>query len=496
MSQISIANLTFGYEGSYDHVFENIHVQLDTDWKLGLVGRNGRGKTTLLNLLLGKYSYSGVISASVEFEYFPYPVRDKERMTLDVVEEIVPDYEYWQLSRELNYLKFDQEGLYRPFASLSFGERTKVLMAVLFLKENQFLLIDEPTDHLDMDTRKIISTYLNRKKGFILVSHDREFLDGCVDHIMSLNPCEITVTKGNFSTWWENKSRQDAFELAEHEKLKKDIRRLTQTARQSGQWADRVESTKIGFHSEINGKFIGTRAYLGEKSRKMQQRRKNLERRQQRAIEEKSKLLKNLEQVEELKLFPQTYRRSVLLEARNLCLQYESKTVLDGFDLKLEQGERVALCGKNGCGKSTVLKALLGEIEASGGELRLPGDLKISYLSQDTDWLTGTLEEFEERQKLDGSLFRAILRKLDFSREQFEKPLDAYSAGQKKKLLIAGSLCQQVHLYIWDEPLNYIDLFSRMQIEQLILKYEPTMIFVEHDGAFVERVATRVKQLP
>lgn len=495
MSQISIVDLTFGYEGSYEYVFENINVQLDTDWKLGLVGRNGRGKTTFLNLLLGRFSHQGSISASVGFEYFPYPVRNQEQMALDVVEEIVPGFEYWQLSRELNYLEFDQEGLYRPYSSLSFGERTKVLLAILFLKENQFLLIDEPTNHLDMDTRKIIATYLNKKKGFILVSHDREFLDGCVDHIMSINPNEITVTKGNFSIWWENKSRQDAFELAEHEKLQKDIRRLTQAARRSGQWADKMESAKIGFHSQVNEKFIGTRAYLGEKSRKLQQRRKNLERRQQRTIEDKNKLLKNLEQVEELKLFPKSYQKSTLLEARDVCLQYGSKTVIETLSLKLENGERIALYGKNGCGKSTVLKALLGEIKAVRGELSLPEDLNISYVSQDTDWLTGTLDEFVKQQNLDGSLFRAILRKLGFSRAQFEKSLDDYSAGQKKKVLIAGSLCRQAHLYIWDEPLNYIDVFSRMQIEQLILDYQPTMIFVEHDCAFVERIATRVEIL-
>ena len=143
MSLINIQNLTFSYDGSYDNIFENVSFQLDTDWKLGFTGRNGRGKTTFLNLLLGSYSYSGKISSSVSFEYFPYKVEDKTAVTIDIVEQIYPDYQYWQIAKELNLLEVSEEVLYRPFNTLSNGEQTKVLLAVLFLKENSFLLIDE-----------------------------------------------------------------------------------------------------------------------------------------------------------------------------------------------------------------------------------------------------------------------------------------------------------------------------------------------------------------
>ena len=161
MSLINIQNLTFAYDGSYDNVFENVSFQIDTDWKLGFTGRNGRGKTTFLNLLLGKYSYSGTISASVNFEYFPYNVAEKSVNTIDIVEQIYPDYEYWQIVKELNLLQVDEEVLYRPFETLSNGQQTKVLLAVMFLKENSFLLIDEPTNHLDLQAREIVSRYLN-----------------------------------------------------------------------------------------------------------------------------------------------------------------------------------------------------------------------------------------------------------------------------------------------------------------------------------------------
>ena len=154
MSLIQINNLTFTYEGSFDPVFENVSFQIDTDWKLGFIGRNGKGKTTFLNLLMNRYEYSGSITSSVEFEYFPFPVKERSRMTLEILEEIDPLMEQWELIRELNLLDTDPEILYRSFSSLSFGEQTKALLAALFLKEQAFLLIDEPTNHLDGPARE------------------------------------------------------------------------------------------------------------------------------------------------------------------------------------------------------------------------------------------------------------------------------------------------------------------------------------------------------
>ncbi|MDR1664592.1 MAG: ATP-binding cassette domain-containing protein, partial [Clostridiales bacterium] len=239
MSQINIAGLTFAYDGSYDNIFENVSFRIDTDWKLGFTGRNGRGKTTFLNLLLGKYEYRGKISSSVIFQYFPYQVTDKTAKTGKVVDEICRNFEEWKLMRELSLLDVSEDVLNRPFETLSNGEQTKILLAALFLSENNFLLIDEPTNHLDASGRKTVSNYLNGKSGYILVSHDRAFLDGCVDHILSINRANIEVQRGNFSSWYANKERRDNFELAENEKLKKDIKRLKQAAKQSENWADK-----------------------------------------------------------------------------------------------------------------------------------------------------------------------------------------------------------------------------------------------------------------
>lgn len=431
MSMIKVENLTFAYPSGYDNVFENVSFQIDTDWKLGFVGRNGRGKTTFLKLLMGRYPYQGRITASTIFDYFPYKV------------------------------SAETDILWQPFDTLSKGQQTKAMLAALFLNSGHFLLIDEPTNHLDMKGRQTVAAYLKKKKGFILVSHDRNFLDGCVDHILSINRADIEVQSGNFSSWFENFQKNQTAEIAKNQRLQKDMERLKKAADRTDSWAGKVEASKYG-----NGPV--DRGYIGHKSAKMMKRAKSIKSRQQKAAEEKSTLLKNIEKTEVLKISPLKYKT-----------------------------DRLALDGKNGSGKSSILKLVAGrgDIPEYRGNISIGSNLAVSYVPQDASFLKGSLSEFAEAQNIDESLFKTILRKMDFERVQFEKNMEDFSEGQKKKVLLAGSLCQRAHLYIWDEPLNFIDIYSRMQIQQLIEDFSPTMIFVEHDEAFRDAIATGVVRL-
>ena len=477
MSIIKVSDLTFCYEGSYDNIFENVSFQLDTDWRLGLTGRNGRGKTTLLRLLEGRYPYQGTIHASVGFDYFPYAVEDPSLCPMELLERVCPDVAPWRFLRELTPLEVSEDALSRPFSTLSGGEQSKLLLAMLFSRENRFLLIDEPTNHLDQLGRALVSRYLRGKKGFLLVSHDRAFLDGCVDHILSINRSSIEVQKGNFSSWYENKRRQDAFELSQNERLKKEIGRLKEAARQSSDWADRVEGTKIGKNSaKVKGlaDAMGGRDFVAEQSRRMQQRRKNLERRH---VADSKAVLRRLAAL------------------REVSIDYGGGVVCSGVSFTVTQGDRVALCGANGCGKSSVLKLLCGQDIPYSGTLETASRLVISYVPQDASGLRGRLRDYAAGYGLDESLFLTILRKLGFERVQFEKDMGDYSAGQKKKVLLARSLCQSAHLYVWDEPLNYIDVLSRIQIEELLQAFRPTLLFVEHDRVFCENIATKTVEL-
>jgi len=186
--------------------------------------------------------YKGKISKSVDLIKFPPNISDTSKLGIDLYKELISDEEEWKLFRELNLLNVDENLVYREFETLSKGEQTKILLAILFTKEDGFLLIDEPTNHLDMDGRKIVSEYLESKKGFLLISPDRDFLDGCINHVISINRNSIDVQSGNFTSWYENKVMKDRFEISQNEKLRKDIKRLKEAARQSKIWSDKIEN--------------------------------------------------------------------------------------------------------------------------------------------------------------------------------------------------------------------------------------------------------------
>ena len=507
MAQIRVNDLSFSYESSFDPIFEHVSFTVDTDWKLGFIGRNGKGKTTFLNLLLGKYEYSGSIKSDVRCDYFPYKISVQEQAkTADELMEIwKPGVENWRVMCELSELGVDAELLYRPFGTLSFGERTKVMLAVLFAGENDFLLIDEPTNHLDREAREIVKGYLAGKKGFILVSHDRDLLDACVDHVLVLNRTTIEVQTGNFSSWWENKERADAFARAENEKHLKEIGRLKGAMDQSQRWATKGENTKIGFDPiKEHDRSIATRSDVGAKTKKMEARVKVFEQRMEKNIREKEGLLQDVEQVRDLRIQPLEHYKERLVEARDLSLAYEdaSEPVFTGLNLEIKQGDRVFLNGGNGCGKTSLIKAVLREagypVEDDfviSGRLEVASNLVISYMNQDTSHLHGDLRMHAFENKVDYSLFLSVLRCLALEQAQFDKKIEEFSEGQKKKVLIATSLLTPAHLYIWDEPLNYVDVFSRMQLEKLISTYAPTMLIVEHDVRFREKLGTKVVEM-
>jgi len=484
MSAITVTNLTFAYDGSYNNIFDDVSFVIDSEWRLGFTGRNGRGKTTFLNLLMGKHEYSGHISAHVDFEYFPYDVPDKSIDTIQVVMNIGTDFELWELIRELSLLNVDECVLYRPFDTLSNGEQAKVLLTAMFLKPNSFLLIDEPTNHLDIYARAALSKYLQSKAGFVLVSHDRAFLDNCIDHVLSINKTHIDISQGNFSTWQKNKAMQDNCEIAENDRLKKDMRRLSASAKRASAWSDKTENSKIGTHASDRG-------FIGHKSAKMMKRAKGIEARHNTAIIEKSNLMKNIESAEALKISPLVYPGGKLVTLSNASAYYDNRAVVSNVTLGICNGNRIAVCGRNGSGKSSLISLICGHNIESAGDIWRGSDLVISHVSQNTDFLNGSLADFARQHSIDESLFKAILRKMDFSRTQFEKNMQDFSGGQKKKVLIAKSLCEPAHLYVWDEPLNFIDVLSRIQIEELILQHCPTMVFVEHDRAFTDRIATK-----
>ncbi len=486
--QVSIRDLSFTYDGSYTPVFEHVSFNFDTSWRLGLIGRNGKGKTTLLRLLQKQHAFQGQIDMPLTPVYFPYPVADPSLPTREVMLQAAPDAEEWQLLCELNQLDADESVLDRPFATLSKGEMTKALLAALFAREDAYPLIDEPTNHLDAHGRALVADYLRRKDGFLLVSHDRAFLNRCIDHVLSLNRSDVWVMQGNYDVWEARLNAQNEYEQGRNETLRRDIRHLEESARRSAEWAAKAEKGKFHIPESISA--IVDRGFVGAKAASVMKKATNAVRRKEKAIEEKRGLLHNVEKVGDLKLTVLHHPKDVLISVAKGAVAYGGRTVCEDVNFVLRRGERLALTGPNGCGKSSILKALVGAGGSLTGDVSIAPNLTISYVPQQTDDLSGTMDDFINRSGVDEPLFKAILRNMDFTRDLFDRPLERMSQGQKKKLLLARSLCIPAHLYVWDEPLNYIDVLSRVQLEGLLTEYAPAMLLVEHDAVFLDRVCT------
>jgi lincosamide and streptogramin A transport system ATP-binding/permease protein len=513
MSNIEFKDLTFGYGDSL--IFDHAQINIDDHWKLGLVGRNGRGKSTLLNLLQGKIITDSSVFTDKNFVYFPQLLTEsdsndenesdksenqnfqneysrqnlsvkttdrKSQLTFYLLNELA-EFEQWKLERELSLLKVDLEVLWRPFESLSGGEQTKCLLAILFLDEANFPLIDEPTNHLDMESRKIVATYLKKKSGYIVVSHDRNFLDEVCDHILAIERQQIILYQGNYSTYEQEKKLRDVFELAEDEKLRKDISRLKKTSLEKRDWSNQRENVP-------GATFVDKKV-----AKKQNQRAKAIEKRMGQELENKEKLLKNIEKTEPLVMNYQASHHKRIIEFGKFSLAFDEKLLFQPVDFSLKVGEIAAFVGPNGQGKSSIIKYLAGNFSGQhSGVIQLPQGIKISLVRQIYD-NRGYLKDFAVENQLDYELFLANLRKLGMERKQFTQKIETMSQGQQKKVELARSLSQEAELYLWDEPLNYLDVYNHEQIIQLLESNHPTMLLVEHDQSFVERVSNQIISL-
>ncbi|KAF1303038.1 Lsa family ABC-F type ribosomal protection protein [Candidatus Enterococcus willemsii] len=493
MTTIEIKNMTFGFDTQATLLFDHTNLTLQSEWKLGLIGRNGRGKTTLLRLLMGEYPYSGKIEHQLHFTYFPQTVLDKTQLTYYVLQEL-SDFEQWKIERELNLLAVDADILWRPFDSLSGGEQTKVLLALLFVDDVNYPLIDEPTNHLDVTARKQVADYLKGKKqGFVVVSHDRSFVDEVVDHVLSIEKSQLVLYQGNFSVYEEQKGLRDAYEQEQNTKLKREIGRLKQTAAEKAEWSRGRERDKLGSPNKKGSGAIYDTGAIGARAARTMKRSKAIVKRMEDQASAKEQLLKDIEYVDSLSINYQPTHRKQLLSVKNLQLRYDDKALFAPISFAIQQGERIAIQGPNGSGKSSIIQYLLGTFtgEASG-EVIQPQGVSISYVRQNYEDNRGTLQEFAEANQLSYQELLNNLRKLGVERKVFHNRIEDMSMGQRKRVELAKSLATPAELFIWDEPLNYLDVFNHQQLEEMIQSVKPTMLIVEHDATFLRKVATEV----
>lgn len=494
MSNIRISNLSFRYDDSSENIFNNLNLNLDSTWKLGLVGRNGRGKTTFLNLLRGKLHGLGDIQTRLNFSYYPIKIADPANITLYELQKQA-NFEEWELDRELNLMNVNPDLLWQPFNTLSGGEQTKVLLALSFTNKDSFALIDEPTNHLDEDSRQEISNYLGKhEKGYIVVSHDRDFLNQVTDHILAIENTEIHLYQGNFATYEDTKQKRDEFNRERNQKLKGEINELHQQKEQFYHWAQKVEARKnIGrkYQHVLNRRTRLNKGAIGHAAAKMMKKSINARDRMDHKIQAKQGLMTNIEDIPELSMNFKANYHSTLLEIQHLDLQIDGKSLFKGLNLGVKNHGVVSLEGRNGSGKSTFLKMLLDKAPTVKyqGKYELADGLSISYLPQDFTEYKGTLHNFAYEHKISYEELLNNLKKMGFPRASFATPIEEMSMGQQKRVALAKSLVEPADLYLWDEPANYLDVFNQDQLIELLKKIKPAMLLIEHDEYFIEQVA-------
>lgn len=549
MAQIEIKNVTFYYDDFYHPVFENLNLNLDTDWKLALIGRNGRGKSTLLKLLQGGLEPSaGSIRRQGSVSYFPYTSDTKFVKTLDVVKEYIGGLqtmelfmeEYWardsgaefvsgeesparesdeetstgeleeylrvleqysaldgyemesRINREVAEIGLSTELLERDFFTLSGGEQTCMLIIALFLRKDPFVLLDEPTNHLDWEKKAYLMEYLKKKKGYIIVSHDTLFLDQVTDHILAINKTDVQVEQGNYSTWRRNVELKDQFELRTRQRLSREIGQLERQSQLNRAWSDVGNKQKYDF--TCNARANGAKAYMRQAKAAEQHIQDNLE--------AKRNLLRNMEEVKHLSIYQDILEEECLIRAENVgfCYVGESSPVFENVNLRVFPGDKLWIRGKNGAGKTTLLKLLAGRLP--GAEIQYAEGLSIAYAFQEPKWRSGDVKEhlkgeWDGRNEFGQRYVRFIgfCELFDLPEGFDRRPLETLSSGELKKVDIARVLSSEHQVLFLDEPLNYMDVYFKEQLAEALSDRELTIVFVEHNEEFGEQIANKIIRL-
>ena len=531
MSTIICRRLTFGYPGSEENIFENLDLVIDTDWRCALVGRNGRGKTTLLRLIHGELVPDrGGIERARPTAYFPRHVVAPEQPVRAAVKDATGPYRRWEtemndllqvgsdaalarygqlldryeesggyavdagIEAELAALGITQRSWDRPFSDLSGGEQTRCLLASLFAaagsspdgRSPTFALVDEPTNHLDKDGRRLLADYLRTKPGYLLVSHDRAFLDACCDHVVALNRDTVEVERTTFSAWRQRFRQRLARQRAENATLKQDIARHERVAADRRAGAQKRES-EIPPHSD--------RGFASRRAKRQMKRALVAERRADDAADNRRRTLADVEKERHLKLPDADRRAGSLVVANNLALWRGEAQVFTKLSFTISPGDRIAVIGPNGSGKTSLLDQIERAPYRHIGTLLRPGHVKVARTFQHPQWQSGLLRDRLRDADIDESRFRQIMAVLGVRGHVLDGRIEDFSHGQQKKVDLARTFVAKADLLLWDEPLNFMDIDAREQIEEVLLRDQPTVMFVEHDRAFVERVATQVIRL-
>jgi len=514
MTDISVSSLVKSFEHG-NNILDGLSFTVNSGERVGILGHNGSGKTTLFRILVGELRYDegeiaipsskrmGLIS---QIPVYPegwtteqvlkdahrhlYAISAKmeklaKQMETDSSPALLEEYDrlmadFGRLSgyemdvdrsRVANGLDIPPAMLQQSFDSLSGGEKTRVNLARLILEDTDILLLDEPTNHLDLHATEWLEDYLLHFKGTVLtISHDRYFLDKVVQRCIEINEGKAELYSGNYSFYVEERQRRFEEKLKKYEKDQAKIEQLTRAAEQMHLWA-----------------FMGMD--------KLHKRAFSMEKR----IEKLSHSEKPTEQKKlNVKFKQREFFGDEALVMENISKGFGDRVLFSGLDMEVSGGERIALIGDNGTGKSTLVKLIMGDETPDTGYLYTGNTIRKAYLPQIVRFTN------EERSALDTMLYdckcepqqaRDRLAAFGFRGESVFTPVGALSGGEKSRLRLCMLMGGEINFLILDEPTNHLDIASREWIEDALSDYEQTLLFVSHDRYFIEKFATRIWEL-
>jgi ATPase subunit of ABC transporter with duplicated ATPase domains len=473
-------------------VLDDISFEIAAPLKAGLVGRNGAGKTTLFRLLLGEIpADGGTLKLTGSVGYLPQQPADFGGTLAQFLEQDpAPRIPRAKLLQQAGLA---ERLLQSDFATLSGGEKTRAGLARLLAGEPEIMLLDEPTNHLDLQGIEWLAEWVGRFPGNVLViSHDRYFLDRVAGAIFDLEDGKIRRYSGNYSAYAAQKQleREQADEA--YQAYRQEKRRLEEAYRRKMEEANRITKKRVHRDGVVAK---GPTDFYAGKSKKVARNAKAIEKRLEQ-LEPKARPKADVSL--QLELDEKTAARSrILAEGRGLRKQYGTRAILDGVDLLLRRGGRVALTGANGTGKTTLLRLVAGELPADAGELRLAPSVRLGVIDQESKLLReeNTILAEVGAVQPDRVAVRNLLACLLFRGDDVHKPIAVLSRGERVRVSLAKLILSGCNLLLLDEPTNHLDLASREAVEEALLDYPGTLLFVSHDRYFLNKLATEVWQL-
>jgi len=516
MIEIQVNGLVKSFEVG-KNVLDGLTFQIDQGERVGLLGRNGAGKTTLFKILTGEIDCDegqvtvgqgrrvGLIS---QIPVYPagYTVEDVLRSAFARLHRLAEEMEdltarmakgesdpailrrYGALNERFEAfggydtdvavnkiasgLSISREMRGQLFDSLSGGEKTRVNLGRLILEDTDILLLDEPTNHLDLHATEWLEEYVRSFRGTVVaISHDRYFLDRIVTRVIEIQDGKAEFYSGNYSFYAVEKERRFQERMKQYEKEQAKIEQLEKAAEQLRMWAfqgmDKTYRRAISMERRIERMRTTSKP---TKARKMDARFNAAE-----------------------------FHGDEVLGLRNLSKSYGDKHLFQGISLKVEGGERIALIGDNGTGKSTLIKMIMGELYPDDGRIKTGPQVRAAYLPQiihfdHPDW--NLVENMMAAKKgLSAQSARNRLAAYDFRGEDVMKPVSVLSGGEQSRLRLCMLMDDEINFLILDEPTNHLDIASREWIEEAVEAYDGTLLFVSHDRYFINRFATRIWEL-